>query len=261
MGKEKIKIDWDKVREEFETTSATLQQLAEKHNVSPGTVRSRKSREGWEKNEEVTKQELKKKPQKKVTKKATQQKEQKKNVAPSQKKEKLPHDDGKKNNICGAKSKQTGQPCKQPAGWGTDHFGTGRCKLHGGRSPGASKGNKYARTHGAYETIIRDRLTEEEQAVFDAISVDPNMNQEIKILRFKMLRLLDPVEKQIAMGSEFGPEVVTLQVDEVTKAYAIEKLVDGIRKIVKDNKDAIKEEDTVKIIDDVDDVDEMDDAQ
>ena len=43
------KIDWNKVREEFETTAVTLQELAEKYNVSPGTVRSRKHREGWEK--------------------------------------------------------------------------------------------------------------------------------------------------------------------------------------------------------------------
>jgi len=232
-------LNWVKVREEFETTPATLQQLAEKYEISSGTVRSRKSREGWEKKKGATKKEPKKK--------ATQQKEQKKNVATSRKKENLPHDE----RICGAKSKQTGQPCKQRAGWGTDHVGTGRCKLHGGRSPGAPKGNKYTRTHGAYETIIRDRLTEDEQAVFDAISADPKMDQEIKILRFKLLRLLDPVEKQVAMGTELGPEVVTLQVDEVTKAYAIEKLVDGIRKIVKDAKDTMPKEAGVQIVDDV----------
>lgn len=32
---------------------------------------------------------------------------------------------------CHAK-KSNGKLCKQPRGWGTDHFGTGRCKLHGG---------------------------------------------------------------------------------------------------------------------------------
>ena len=30
-----------------------------------------------------------------------------------------------------------GQPCRKPAGWGTDHNGIGRCKLHGGLGPGA----------------------------------------------------------------------------------------------------------------------------
>ena len=45
----KVDLNWAKIREEFENTPATLQELAEKYNVSPGTVRSRKSREGWEK--------------------------------------------------------------------------------------------------------------------------------------------------------------------------------------------------------------------
>ena len=34
---------------------------------------------------------------------------------------------------CGAKKHGgDGGPCTRPAGWGTDHAGTGRCKLHGG---------------------------------------------------------------------------------------------------------------------------------
>lgn len=45
----KVDLNWAKIREEFENTPATLQQLAEKYGVSPGTVRSRKHREGWEK--------------------------------------------------------------------------------------------------------------------------------------------------------------------------------------------------------------------
>lgn len=35
---------------------------------------------------------------------------------------------------CGAKTR-AGSPCRLPAGWGTDHVGEGRCKLHGGASP------------------------------------------------------------------------------------------------------------------------------
>jgi len=30
--------------------------------------------------------------------------------------------------------------CKQPAGWGTDHNGTGRCKFHGGNTRTQEKG-------------------------------------------------------------------------------------------------------------------------
>lgn len=37
--------------------------------------------------------------------------------------------------LCGAKKRQGDGCCKRPAGWGTDHAGTGRCKLHGGCAP------------------------------------------------------------------------------------------------------------------------------
>jgi hypothetical protein len=39
-------------------------------------------------------------------------------------------------NKCGAKTRG-GKPCQRPAGSGTGHVGTGRCKLHGGASPQA----------------------------------------------------------------------------------------------------------------------------
>jgi hypothetical protein len=39
---------------------------------------------------------------------------------------------------CGAKAR-SGKPCRRPAGWGTDHTGIGRCKLHGGSTPSQRK--------------------------------------------------------------------------------------------------------------------------
>lgn len=65
------------------------------------------------------------------------------------------HDD---KDICGAKTR-AGTPCKQKAGWGTNHVGTGRCKLHGGKSTGpkdrakasiSKKKNKNSEKHGLY---------------------------------------------------------------------------------------------------------------
>lgn len=41
--------------------------------------------------------------------------------------------DGKKQK-CGAKAR-SGNPCGRPAGWGTSHPGTGRCKMHAGSTP------------------------------------------------------------------------------------------------------------------------------
>jgi hypothetical protein len=40
--------------------------------------------------------------------------------------------DGHDRPKCGAKKRQGEGLCERPAGWGTDHAGTGRCKLHGG---------------------------------------------------------------------------------------------------------------------------------
>jgi hypothetical protein len=37
-----------------------------------------------------------------------------------------------KHELCGAKKRSDGKPCRKFAGEGTDHFGIGRCRLHGG---------------------------------------------------------------------------------------------------------------------------------
>lgn len=68
---------------------------------------------------------------------------------------------------CGARTR-SGNPCTQAAGWGTDHAGHGRCKLHGGNTPThRSYGEKLiaaaaARTYGLpREVDPRDALLEE----------------------------------------------------------------------------------------------------
>lgn len=45
---------------------------------------------------------------------------------------------GKAKELCGAK-KRSGGECGKPAGWGTDHNGIGRCKIHGGSTPNQIK--------------------------------------------------------------------------------------------------------------------------
>jgi hypothetical protein len=45
--------------------------------------------------------------------------------------------------VCGARKRQGEGLCGQAAGWGTDHPGSGRCKLHGGRT--AAQGTNVAR--------------------------------------------------------------------------------------------------------------------
>ncbi|WP_321576381.1 HGGxSTG domain-containing protein [Bradyrhizobium barranii] len=53
---------------------------------------------------------------------------------------------------CGARTRE-GKPCQSPA------MSNGRCRMHGGRSPGAPKGNRNAFKHGRYsaDAIARRR--------------------------------------------------------------------------------------------------------
>lgn len=44
-------------------------------------------------------------------------------------------DTGRDRQYCGAKKRQGEGCCMRPAGWGTSHPGTGKCKLHGGGTP------------------------------------------------------------------------------------------------------------------------------
>ena len=43
-------------------------------------------------------------------------------------------DDDPNATLCGAQKRQSDGTCTQPAGWGTNHVGIGRCKLHGGNT-------------------------------------------------------------------------------------------------------------------------------
>lgn len=56
---------------------------------------------------------------------------------------------------CGAHAKSTGKPCRCPA------MANGRCKLHGGRSPGAPKGVRNGNfRHGGRTQEAQDRNRE-----------------------------------------------------------------------------------------------------
>jgi hypothetical protein len=73
---------------------------------------------------------------------------------------------------CGAKNRQ-GQPCARPAGWGTDHVGSGRCKMHGGKTP---------IKHGRYSKTVRERLG----PILEQLEADPdplNLLPELHLLR------------------------------------------------------------------------------
>lgn len=93
----------------------------------------------------------------------------------------------------GNRSKQRkNEWCTKTAGWGTDHAGSGACRLHGGCNP---------IKHGYDSEIIRERLGDSFQRFKD----DPNIatvDGEVAILR-------GIVEKAIKDGKE-GEDVASL---------------------------------------------------
>jgi len=81
---------------------------------------------------------------------------------------------------CGATTR-AGTPCKHEAGWGTDHFGEGRCKLHGGATP---------IRHGRYSKVNRARLA----SLIDEMADDPDpldVGPELATGRALLLELLE----------------------------------------------------------------------
>jgi hypothetical protein len=104
---------------------------------------------------------------------------------------------------CGAKKKLSTKTCMHPAGWGTDHIGTGKCKLHGGSLVTAQKGNQHARKHGIYSTIFKtDELDEAAEMV-------GSVDTELAIARLQLRNLLELQQKQ-------GDQIVIDQVEERT---------------------------------------------
>uniref|UniRef100_A0A6M3LG37 Uncharacterized protein n=1 Tax=viral metagenome TaxID=1070528 RepID=A0A6M3LG37_9ZZZZ len=59
--------------------------------------------------------------------------------------------------VCAGKKRDgSGGLCKKPAGWGTDHVGFGRCKLHAGSVPSACKAAE--RERALWEQFLIDEI-------------------------------------------------------------------------------------------------------
>lgn len=175
-------VNWAKIKHEYETSDILLKDLAAKYGVSPGTMRSRKNREGWQR--VATR-----------TDNATQCDAETCNAAPSVATQQEPaepapfpgqcsaigHKSGKRcrnkampgsefcrrhadaiENQCTAISKQTGERCKNKA-----ELGKTKCKFHGGKSTGPTPGTQNALKHGFFAKIFPD--DEETRAIIGEI--------------------------------------------------------------------------------------------
>jgi len=89
---------------------------------------------------------------------------------------------------CGARTKR-GTPCQLPAGWGTDHLGEGRCKLHGGKSTGPRNGP------GIYRTRVKATY----QEIYDTFRNDTDikkLDDEVALVKTLIVEALDDEERQ-----------------------------------------------------------------
>jgi hypothetical protein len=93
--------------------------------------------------------------------------------------------------LCDATNNQ-GLPCGNIAGKGTDHKGVGKCFQHGGRSPGAAKGNKHALKTGEFERLHFSALEEDEQQLYDQVDVGALQQSQdsIRLLSVREQRML-----------------------------------------------------------------------
>lgn len=102
--------------------------------------------------------------------------------------------------VCGAKTRNGGH-CQLTAGWGTQHPGNGRCKLHGGASPGAPI------ITGRYSLAHRKSL--EEKARTFANDLQPgSLLSELALMRALLQEHLennpDDTERQFGMMEAIG---------------------------------------------------------
>lgn len=70
---------------------------------------------------------------------------------------------------CDAKTR-AGGPCKRPAGWGTDHVGYGKCKLHGGSHRNGRKAAQREQAEAAVATYGLPRTILPHQALLEELA-------------------------------------------------------------------------------------------
>ena len=120
---------------------------------------------------------------------------------------------------CNARNR-SGSYCELPAGWGTDHVGEGRCKLHGGASPVR---------HGLYSKVTKHRLADRIAEVRE---------------REDLLELREQVAVQVSVVQEY---LAGLAEGEFTAddAKTVSKLVDEVSRNIERLKKLEKDEELV----------------
>lgn len=114
--------------------------------------------------------------------------------------------------ICGAKTR-SGAPCQRPA-----LAGKKRCRMHGGASPGAPKGNKNSLKHGIYSRVIR----EEDREIYDSVATAlGSLDHEIAIVRMQLHNTLE-AQNNARRDAEEGAKTGGLELQKFHEREASE---------------------------------------
>jgi len=101
----------------------------------------------------------------------------------------------------------------------------------GNKGGAAPIGNLNSIKHGAYQSIYSDMLTTEDQILFNMIQPSINIDDEIKLLRLKIARLLNR-EKDFFYNA-FGMKV-DKEISEEERTSGINACMDQLRKLIAD---------------------------
>ena len=151
------------------------------------------------------------------------------------------------NATCDADKKGGGDDdtCGLPAGWGTDHVGTGRCKLHGGASLRGEESPAFK--HGLFSDYLgeQDRETMKILNEYEsAEKLEELINWRLARLR-RALRQLNQEEEQSFWDAfqsivEKAGEIEADEISELAQLLdrnnrAMQEEIDLVRKLIKDH--------------------------
>jgi hypothetical protein len=155
--------------------------------------------------------------------------------------------------VCGA-SNRDDDPCGLPAGWGTDHPGEGRCKLHGGASLRGEEHPQFE--HGLFSDYLSDedrRTIEVLEEYEDAEKLNEIINWRLARLRRAARALNDPEDEAdfwdaFERAVEATGEVEADELRELAKMLdtgnrAMQEEIDLVRKLIKDRNKIAEGED------------------
>lgn len=104
----------------------------------------------------------------------------------------------------------------RPAGWGTDHPHLGRCKLHGGRSPGGPPGNKKHLIHGLHEQLA---YTEDESILLDNLDLTTEevIKTRLQLTTIRLGRMMKRIWR-VESGEQANDGMVRIRVTKGSRS-------------------------------------------